>query len=206
MPTPPKPAEPANPFHDKKQLLTEKVFLIGNGKSRENFDLERLRGKGTIIGCNALYREFEPDLLVAIDTKMLTELKKSGYCDTHECIAPNNRTVILPETMRWKPERFNTSGCFAIQMIGLLMKAKTCYMLGMDCYAGNVYDGTKNYNVNTQKNFSGTLNCYLDALNNDDIKTRFINVNEKDAWLPDTHKTGKYSFMLYDEFEQILAS
>ena len=63
------------PFENRQDLITDLVFLIGNGASRKDFDLERLRGIGTIIGCIALYREFTPDLLITIDSKMMREVK-----------------------------------------------------------------------------------------------------------------------------------
>ena len=43
------------------------AFIIGNGQSRQGFDLESLRGKGTTYGCNAVYRDFTPDYLVSLD-------------------------------------------------------------------------------------------------------------------------------------------
>ena len=55
----------------------ERAFIIGNGVSRKGFDLEQLRGKGVIYGCNALYRDFMPDVLVATDDKMREEIELS---------------------------------------------------------------------------------------------------------------------------------
>jgi len=55
----------------------ERAFIIGNGVSRKGFDLEQLRGKGVIYGCNALYRDFMPDILVATDDKMREEIELS---------------------------------------------------------------------------------------------------------------------------------
>ena len=43
------------------------AFVIGNGKSREGMDLNDLKKHGMTYGCNALYREFTPDVLVAKD-------------------------------------------------------------------------------------------------------------------------------------------
>ena len=53
-------------------------FVLGNGKSREPIPLEPLKKYGTIYGCNAVYRDFSPDYLVAVDTKMVLELNKEG--------------------------------------------------------------------------------------------------------------------------------
>lgn len=190
------------PFRDRQDLLTDTVFLIGNGTSRKDFDLERLRGKGTIIGCNALYREFTPDVLIAIDAKLLTELKKAGYGnnDNEFIIIPRNRTVHIP-AVTWKAERFNTSGCFAMKLITSIMKPSKCYMIGMDGYPGNIYDGTENYSRNTLQNFSGVNSYYQKTLEGPG-DTIFINVNYKDAWPEEVHKTGKYKFITFEEFEK----
>ena len=39
----------------------KRVFAIGNGESRKSIDLNELRPHGIIYGCNALYRDFQPD-------------------------------------------------------------------------------------------------------------------------------------------------
>ena len=56
-----------------------KVFCIGNGESRKGFDLEKLRPHGKIYGCNGLYRDFKPDVLVSVDGPMMHEVYQSGY-------------------------------------------------------------------------------------------------------------------------------
>jgi len=43
----------------------DSVFVLGNGPSRKNIDISKL--DGTIIGCNACYRDFIPDVICAID-------------------------------------------------------------------------------------------------------------------------------------------
>ena len=194
--------ERANPFIKNKELLTDPVFLIGNGTSRENFDLERLRSKGTIIGCNALYRDFNPDLLIAIDAKMINEIKDSKYWEDNICIVPANRSVGIPNALSWRTERFNTSGCFGLKLISQLMKPKHCYMLGMDGYPGNVYDETKNYAPNTLQNFSGVLSYYMKTLLNPNNKTIFVNVNELDTWGDEATNCDNYMVINYEKFEK----
>ena len=44
------------------------AFVIGNGTSREPIALPSLKPFGKIYGCNAVYRDFIPDYLVAVDT------------------------------------------------------------------------------------------------------------------------------------------
>lgn len=57
-----------------------KVFCIGNGESRKDFDLNKLRPFGKIYGCNALYRDFKPDALISVDHGIMHEIYHSGYC------------------------------------------------------------------------------------------------------------------------------
>ena len=58
----------------------KRVFCIGNGESRQGFDLEKLRHHGTIYGCNAIYRDFMPDVLTAVDHGIMHEIY-------HACVA-----------------------------------------------------------------------------------------------------------------------
>jgi hypothetical protein len=60
------------------------IFCIGNGTSRKNFNLEKLRPHGKIYGCNALYRTFTPDVLIAVDHGIMHEIYQSGYCEKNE--------------------------------------------------------------------------------------------------------------------------
>jgi hypothetical protein len=62
----------------------KKVFLIGNGESRKGFDLNILKPFGRIYGCNAIYREYTPDVLVSVDHGIMHEIYHSGYCYKNE--------------------------------------------------------------------------------------------------------------------------
>jgi hypothetical protein len=61
-----------------------KVFLIGNGESRKDFNLDLLKPYGKIYGCNALYRQYTPDVLVSVDHGIMHEIYQSGYCYKNE--------------------------------------------------------------------------------------------------------------------------
>ena len=53
-----------------------KVFCIGNGESRKDFDLNVLKGKGKVYGCNAIYRDYPDliDVLTAVDNGIIHEI------------------------------------------------------------------------------------------------------------------------------------
>jgi hypothetical protein len=52
-----------------------RALVVGNGLSRANFDLAELYSYGLVVfGCNALYRDFDPDYLVVVDAAMVQEV------------------------------------------------------------------------------------------------------------------------------------
>lgn len=59
--------------------MSKIAFVLGNGRSRSGVDLAFLKQFGKIYGCNALYREFAPDVLVATDPGISQEIQSSGY-------------------------------------------------------------------------------------------------------------------------------
>ena len=50
------------------------VVIIGNGKSRQHMDLDKIKEKAWTFGCNALYRDFAPDYLLTIDPHCTHEI------------------------------------------------------------------------------------------------------------------------------------
>lgn len=64
--------------------MSIKVFCIGNGESRKDFNLDLLKPHGKIYGCNALYRQYTPDVLVSVDHGIMHEIYQSGYCYKNE--------------------------------------------------------------------------------------------------------------------------
>jgi hypothetical protein len=131
-----------------------KAFVLGNGRSRLNARPKKLRKHGKIYGCNALYREFDPDFLIAVDPKMIIEICENGYQLTHEVWTnPNTRYKTYKNLNFFKNPRGWSSGPTA------LLKActdgnKEVFILGFDYYGvgnnfNNVYADTPNYKKST---------------------------------------------------------
>ena len=67
-------------------VMTKRVFIIGNGESRKDFDLTQLRKHGKIYACNAYYRDNPlPDVLVAVDSTMTHEIYHKGIAHKIPC-------------------------------------------------------------------------------------------------------------------------
>jgi len=60
-----------------------RAFVLGNGISRQGIDPQQLQQLGMVYGCNALHREFTPDVLVATDRPIATHIQESGYSAQH---------------------------------------------------------------------------------------------------------------------------
>ncbi len=56
-----------------------RAFVLGNGTSRLVVSLNHLKTLGPIYGCNALYREFAPDVLVSTDKPISERIQDEGY-------------------------------------------------------------------------------------------------------------------------------
>ena len=64
-----------------------KVFVLGNGESRKTLDLNVLKTKGKVYGCNAIYRDSVVDALVVVDGGMIHEVYTSGYAAENKVYA-----------------------------------------------------------------------------------------------------------------------
>ena len=62
-----------------------KAFCFGNGNSRKGLNLDYFKKYGTVIGCNAVYRDFTPDIVVGLDSRIGHEIYRSGYAHKHTC-------------------------------------------------------------------------------------------------------------------------
>ena len=141
-----------HPKINRPRPKNEVAFVIGNGHSRKDISLDHLKSYGTIYGCNAMYREFEPDYLVAVDTKMIIEINKAGYQRNHEVWTnPNKAYNKFSGFSYFSPSKGWSSGPTALHLASE-HKNNEIYILGFD-YVGldnntkvnNLYAGTFNY-------------------------------------------------------------
>ena len=72
--------------------MSEKVFVLGNGPSRKNIDPSKL--DGTVIGCNACYRDFTPDVICAHDAGIISDIVNSEF--DGDCYFTHNSWNLLP--------------------------------------------------------------------------------------------------------------
>ena len=178
--------------HQQKQpQQNNTAFVLGNGKSRLTLNLEGLRGRGTIIGCNALYREFEPDFLVAVDVKMVNEIISAGYQKTHQVWTNPNKGIISKSGVNFfAPHKGWSSGPTAL-WFACTQGHKNVYIFGFD-YQGldgkfnNVYADTFNYKKSSDSaTFFGNWLNQTEKTIKEYRTINFFRVAETGSFIPD---------------------
>jgi len=136
------------------------AFCLANGISRQTLDLAWLHHYGKIYGCNSLYKDFEPDVLVATDAPISGRIQDSGYSQrrvfyTRRC-HPNSGARQIP-----KKYYGNSSGPVAAALAALDGHSRV-FLLGYDLgpdnsgQFNNVYAGTEFYKARgTPPTFTG---------------------------------------------------
>jgi hypothetical protein len=126
-----------------------RAFVLGNGVSRLDVNLHVLKELGPIYGCNALYREFTPTVLVSTDKPISSHIQEQGYANSNRMYTrkptPGKGALRIPQD--WYGF---SSGPVAVA-IAAQDKNLAVYMLGFDLGPlhgdrfNNIYAGTEFY-------------------------------------------------------------
>lgn len=141
--------------------ISNQAVVIGNGPSRlELFNLNILsKHRGGLLGsrklqtygCNALYRNYAPDFLVATGNDMIKELAQSNYIQDHIVYTSSIHLLEYPGKFYLIPYNPYTDAGTTAAYIAAFDGHRRVYMIGFDGqdkpgYNYNVYAGTPNYN------------------------------------------------------------
>lgn len=173
--------------------MTKTAFVLGNGKSRSPLNLETLKLHGTIYGCNALYRTFSPDYLIAVDSKMIHEINSAGYQHQNSVWTNSTRRIKNYQNFNYfEPSKGWSSGPTALWFASE-HGYEEIFILGFD-YKGlnngktvnNIYADTKNYKKsNDTATFYGNwLRQTVSTICNFP-KIKFRRVVNNDSFIPD---------------------
>ena len=155
-------------------------FVLGNGISRLEVDVKTLQATGPVYGCNALYREHIPTVLVSTDKAISQEIQKSGYASQHRFYTRRPLPGLGAQVV---PKRYFgfSSGPIALS-IAVEDGNDPIYLLGFDMGptpAGkfnNVYAGTDFYKpIEAAPTFTGNwikqlMRVITDATNNQFVR------------------------------------
>jgi hypothetical protein len=156
-----------------------KAILLGNGKSRKGADLQGLKDRGFIMaGCNALYRDFIPHVLAAMDQKMILEIEKAGAIQKVDHFVKSERAILRPNLQRFIVEQksgrqltkdagWATGPALGVVLPVLYPDLTDVYLFGVDLYAmpetdgrrNNIYSNTNNYVADWEVQVSADRDC-----------------------------------------------
>lgn len=196
----------------KHHPLNNPAFVLGNGVSRLRVNLENLKTYGTIYGCNALYREFTPHYLIAVDVKMVNEIISSGYHKNHEVWTNPNKGITSKDQLNFfDPHKGWSSGPTAL-WLAARQQHPNIFIFGFD-YQGlengrvnNVYAGTHNYKKSTDSaTFYGNWASQTDKVFGEFKKVNFYRVSERNAFLPERINKNhvNVNYITFSEFEEM---
>ena len=170
--------------------MTKIAIVLGNGTSRKSIDLHQLTDKGTLYGCNALYREFNADFLVAVDTKMILEINKAGYQHEHSVWTNQNRSFNGMHGFNFfNPSKGWSSGPTALWLAST-HDNDIIYITGFD-YQGidnkinNIYADTQNYKKSHERaTYYGNWTKQTMSTCQKFSKKRYIRVLGENSFIP----------------------
>ena len=135
---------PRTVFNDPQN---KDAYIIGNGESRTQFDLYSL--PQDTYGCNALYRDYEPDYLITIDQHMYKEIIESEYADKNIVYTHRQNIKRHGDQGHLIPANPSQGAGTTAMHIAIHDGHKNLYCLGFDCaHSGqnnNVYKNTSGY-------------------------------------------------------------
>ncbi len=157
------------------------AFVLGNGISRKGVDVAQLSRHGKVYGCNALYRDHVPDVLVATDRPIATEIQESGYSAKHQFYT---RRPIAGLGAKEVPKAyFGFSSGPVATGIAAMDGHRRIYLLGFDMgptpdrLFNNLYAGTEFYRpVASTPTYTGNWIKQMVRIMQDHRLTEFIRV------------------------------
>jgi hypothetical protein len=183
------------------------ALVIGNGKSRLQFDLNQLQQLFTTYGCNALYRDHVPDNLVAVDPNMIYEILKNEvylkaqlYIQGHSHF-DNHELRSHYKIIHYGYKEGYDSGNSAI-LVACQKGHKNIYMVGIDYTTNNVYSNTQNYNSQSHNSLPPVWQTRLTRIMNQYKDVNFIRVNGND-YTPNID-TDNFSNISVEQFKEII--
>jgi len=157
------------------------AFVLGNGISRQAVDLAQLKTLGTTYGCNAIYREFVPDVLISTDTPISERIQAEGYSQKH--VHYTRKPLSDSGSRRIAQKYFGySSGPVAVAQAAI-DGAIAIYLLGFDLGPtrtgrfNNCYADTEFYKKSSANpTFTGNWVRQLQTIMKDYPKTSFFRV------------------------------
>ena len=183
------------------------AFVLGNGISRQQIDLNLLKTLGRVYGCNAIYREFAPDVLISLDLPISERIQHEGYGRTH--IHYTRKPLPDSGSMRISQQYFGYSSGPAAVGQAALDGARAIYLIGFDMGPNrtgrfnNIYADTEFYKKSSANpTFTGNWVRQIKQIARDFPKASFFRVvGDTTADLSDLRSIANMAHMPIADFQ-----
>lgn len=184
-----------------------RAFVLGNGRSRLAIDLSYLKTLGSIYGCNGLYREFAPDVLISTDKPISEQIQHSGYSLNHKHYT--RRPLNGQGAIQIPQEYYGFSSGPIAAGLAALDKNIAIYLIGFDMGPAeggkfnNVYADTEFYKKSSAvPTYTGNWVRQLKTIAKDFPKVSFYRV--KGATTADIHDLNGVKNLAHMPMEDFL--
>jgi len=157
------------------------AFVLGNGQSRSGILLSDLHKHGSIYGCNALYRDYVPDVLVATDRPIAMQIEQSGYALKNKFYT--RRPEVGAGALTIPKPYFGFSSGPVAAALAAIDNHRKIYMLGFDLGAtennkfNNLYAGTEYYkDIGSNPTYTGNWIRQIQQICRDFSGVKFVRV------------------------------
>ena len=172
------------------------AIAIGNGESRVGFDLAHIANHragfgGTdrlqSYGCNALYRDFTPDFLIAVGDDIVREIANTDYpgdnivyTHSEHIVNYSGKFYLIPQNVSYD------AGSIAIYM-ACFDGHKKVFMMGYDSYdvpgkINNVYKNTNGYPAGDEEQNQAIWTKALRSVMTTYGDVEFVRVMPESTW------------------------
>jgi len=188
------------------------AFVLGNGLSRKPIPLEPLKQHGKVYACNAVFRIFTPDYLVAVDAKMINEICTAGaQLKMPVWTNPNRAFKKFKALNYFEPSLGWSSGPTALWLASK-HENQLIYILGFDFIGtpqgklNNIFGDTPNYKKNSDvATYHGNWNRQTSIILQKNSLKRYIRVVPEGTTVfeaSDLKKYTNYSEITVQEFKR----
>lgn len=191
---------------------TTQALAIGNGESRLQFDITHIaRHKGGLLGsnrlqtygCNALYRDFTPDFLVAVGDDIAKEIAESSYPESGIVYANGQHVIDYPGKFYLIPQNVAFDAGSLAVYLACFDGHKKVFLMGFDGYdevgtINNVYKGTNGYPVENEIQNETFWNLSLNTVMDTYPDVEFVSVMPTAQWYVHSTFDSKPNFRQID--------
>jgi hypothetical protein len=175
---------------------TTQAVVIGNGESRADFPLSHivdhtagLGGANRLqsYGCNALYRDFRPDFLIATGDVIIKEIAASGFTRDNIVYANADAVMKYPDQFYLIPQNiYFDAGALAAYMAAFDGHSRV-FLLGFDSYdisqpVNNIYKNTPGYPLDVEEQNHAFWTVTLSNVISIYPEVDFVRVMPTDTW------------------------